>query len=434
MSIRNFSDVFVVLLLAGVICLAHGVFELTFDKRAGVIYLREIVLAGVVVSAAWVLIRNPQLLQLRILTLVLLYALGFIGLSVLFSWMWFEQPPFYGVLEERRTLEVLWLFVILGLMLWVRPSLAQVINGYFLAAIILTIYSLLYYLSIIPDNVVPDVFVEQHFFSSDDPRSETRYVLSASLPAVVIPLALAYWSESRSGMERLLLVIALVGALFTVIFINQTRTLMAGIVLVSAFVMLQRSRGFALPVVILAALLMVGIGGIFLMISDNEKVRWMFDSMLHGQQVRLNTMSIILEEMRSSWYWGHGALSVQFNRGFLDIYNGNFWLNDVGKLGLLYRFGFLVVVFLAFYIYVANFLWRSASAYPVAFVQVAFWGYLLLLVNPMANVTQIAAVELGFLMGWMINHESDASGSPVPSVAGWAGGFRVESGHLAARA
>jgi hypothetical protein len=359
---------------------------------------------------------------------------AFVGLSVLFAWLWFRQPPFFGVLEERRTFGVFWLFVLIGLMGWLRPHLSTVVRAYFMAGIALGVYSCLYYFAVIPENSISGLFIEQHFYAVDDPRNATRYVLSASLPAIVIPLALASWSEFRAIRDRALLLCALAISIFTVVFVNQTRTLMVTILLISALVLMQRSGRRAWPVAALSLLLVAAVAALMLFTSDNEKVRWMIDSMVDGQQVRRNTAAIILAELQSSWYWGRGALSVQFNRGFLAIYNDNFWLNDVGKLGLLYRFGFLTVVFLAFYLYVARYLWRVASTCRVTFAQVAFWVYLLLLINPMANVTGIGAVELGILTGWLINHESDAPGPAVSPVDGRAGGFRVESGAHAARA
>jgi hypothetical protein len=423
-----------VVVLAAILCLAHGVFELTFDKRAGVLYLREMVSIAVVAAGVWVILRNPRLLRLRIVAFSLLYVVAFIGLSALFAWLWFRQPPFFGVLEERRMFGVFWLFVLIGVMGRLRPGLTTVVRAYFVAGIVLGVYSCLYYFGVIPENSISGLFIEQHFYAVDDPRNATRYVLSASLPAVVIPLALASWSEFRTFRDRALLLCALGIGIFTVVFINQTRTLMATILLIAALVLMQRSGRRAWPVAVLSLLLLAVVAVLVLFTSDNEKVRWMIDSMVDGQQVRRNTASIILAELESSWYWGRGALSVQFNRGFLAIYNDNFWLNDVGKLGLLYRFGFLTAVFLAFYFYVARYLWRVASTYQVTFAQVAFWVYLLLLVNPMANVTGIGAVELGILTGWLINHESDAPGPAVSPVDGRAGGFRVESGAHAAHA
>ena len=434
MSTSACSETLKVLLLAAALCLAHGVFELTFDKRAGVMYLREAVLVVVVLGAVWVIVRKPALLRLRILTFSLLYVVAFVGLSTLLAWLWFRQPPLFGLLEERRMFDVLWLFVMIGLVCILKPDMSTIVKAYCVAGLVLSLYSALYYFSVITDNEVSGVFIEQHYYADDDPRNQTRYVLSTTLPLVVIPLALASWRDQKRASECLLLLSALVALLFTVVCVNQTRTLMAFIVMISTLVVLQRSSRFGLPVAVLLMLLVSVSGATLLLTSSNEKVRWMFDSMLHGQQVRLNTIAIILTELKAGWYWGHGALSVQFNRGFLTIYNENFWLNDVGKLGLFYRFGFLLVPFVAFYIYVARYLWRASSAYRCAYFQVVFWIYMMLLVNPMGNIAQLGAVELGLLTGWLINHESDASRSAVSSIAGRSRGFRVESGAQAARA
>jgi hypothetical protein len=80
----------------------------------------------------------------------------------------------------------------------------------------------------------------------------------------------------------------------------------------------------------------------------------------------------------------------------------------VGKLGLLYRFGFFFIVFLIFYIYIAVYLWRIAKTYDHPYPKIVFWSYLSLLLNPMGNITEITAIDVGILTGWLIQYENRA--------------------------
>lgn len=397
-----------VLVTAVLLCLAHGAFDLTFDKRAGILYLRELLIAVSCLGAFYVLVRYPALFRLKICFYIVLYIIGFIALSALFSYIWFRQPPFYSLLEERRVLGVAWFFIFLAIVVKWNVGIDQVVKGYLVAGLILCLYSFLLFFSIIPDNAVPDVFIEQHYYAVDDPRNATRYVLAPSLLLAVIPLALLTLLDRDAGTSKALALLALAGSVATLLLVNQTRVLTANVILVSLAAFLHQSGRRYWPVALGGAVLVVLFLGFTLVNSGNDKVVWMVRSMLDGQTVRLNTASIILSTLQDSWFWGHGALSVQFNRGFLDIYNENFWLNDVGKLGLLYRFGFLSILFFIFYIYVAVYLWRVASTYDHPYPKVVFWIYLSLLLNPMGNITEIAAIDVGILTGWLIHHENRA--------------------------
>lgn len=396
------------LTLALLLCLAHGAFDLTFDKRAGIIYLREVLIVASSLGAFYILLRHPALLRLKICFYIVLYIVAFIALSALFSYLWFKQPLFYSLLEERRVLGVAWFFIFLAMVVRRDISIDQVVNAYLIAGLILSLYSFLLFFSIIPDNAVADVFIEQHYYAVDDPRNATRYVLAPSLLLTVIPLALLTLINPRSGTPKALALLVLIACICTLLLVNQTRVLTANVALVTLAAFLHQSGRRHWPVALGGAALLVLFAGFMLVNSGNEKITWMIRSMLDGQTVRLNTASIILSTLQDSWYWGHGALSVQFNRGFLDIYNENFWLNDVGKLGLLYRFGFLSIVFLAFYIYIAIYLWRIAALYDHPYPKIVFWIYLSLLLNPMGNITEIAAVDVGILTGWLIHHENRA--------------------------
>lgn len=61
--------------------------------------------------------------------------------------------------------------------------------------------------------------------------------------------------------------------------------------------------------------------------------------------VRLQTAKIILGALDNNNWLGMGALSLQWNDGFHSVYNRHFFLGDVGPIGELYRFGFLLPIF-----------------------------------------------------------------------------------------
>jgi hypothetical protein len=66
--------------------------------------------------------------------------------------------------------------------------------------------------------------------------------------------------------------------------------------------------------------------------------------------VRSTTSDIIMAEVARNFYIGMGALSLQWQNGFGQVYSSYFYLSDVGLLGVYYRFGFLTpFIALGFY-------------------------------------------------------------------------------------
>lgn len=398
-----------VCMLGTIICLSHGVFELTFDKRAGLLFVREVVLTAILLISTYFIFKHPQVLRLKLSVSILAYVALFLGLSAIFSWLWFGQPLYFSLLEERRVLSMLWFFPALWFMLKAQPTMPEINRAFLLSGTVLVAYSLLYYVGLIPDNEVPsDIFVEQYFYADDDPRNLTRYVLGSSLLVVVIPLSLLLALESHAcGKREFWSIGVLIGCVFTLLMIDQSRSVLISTLLIAFFALLTKARPLWKPILLAAGLLgALSVVGLLLG-AQSEKSQWLINSLLTGQGVRSQTSQIILRELGDTWLWGHGALSVQYNRGFLSIYNENFWLNDVGKLGLLYRFGFLTVLFIAFYGYVLRFLYKAKKRFPDSSIfNVLVWVYVITLITPWGSMLALLPAELGIALGMVMNHEN----------------------------
>jgi hypothetical protein len=226
---------------------------------------------------------------------------------------------------------------------------------------------------------------------------------------VVIPLAMATLADFSYCAQRLWVGAILFGCTFTLLFIDQSRSVLISVAAISFFASLAQARGQWKPLLLAAGAFAALLLGALLLSADNEKVRWLLDSLLNGQGVRSQTSQIIWRTLSDSWFWGHGALSVQYQRGFLDIYNENFWLNDIGKLGLLYRFGFLALIFFAFYAYALRLFYRAQQAYlDLPLLRIFALVYLVTLVTPWGAVFTLQPAELGIVLGLVINDENRA--------------------------
>lgn len=401
-----------IVVLGSIILLSHGCLDLTFDKKAGIPFLREAVVIALVPLSVWFLLKFPSVLRLKMSMAVLAYTVAFCFLSAILAWFWFGQPLQYALLEERRVLGMLWFFPALWFVIKTQPTANEVQQGVLIAGVTLSIYSLLYYTGIIPDNQVSsDVFIEQYFYADDDPRNLTRYVLGSSLLVVVIPLALLMLLQNRQrGVHTVWILSALIGCVFTLLMIDQSRSALISMLAVIFFALLGQVSPHWKPPVIAAAIFAAFFVGALLIGAQSEKVQWLLNSLVSGQGVRNQTSQIIWQVMKDTWFWGHGALSIQYNRGFLAIYNENFWLNDVGKLGLLYRFGFLTLLFVAFYFYVLRFLIVAKRQLPdLPLLRVLVWVYLVTLITPWGSVSALLPAELGIVLGLLVNHENRSS-------------------------
>ena len=89
-------------LLCLLVVVNSGFLFLTDNKLAGLPYLRELYLAGVVGAAVLLLAMWQRPWQSRASMWILFMGVALPVMSALFSWYHFEQPVFYGLLEERR--------------------------------------------------------------------------------------------------------------------------------------------------------------------------------------------------------------------------------------------------------------------------------------------------------------------------------------------
>ena len=112
-------------LLCLLVVVNSGFLFLTDNKLAGLPYLRELYLAGVVGAAVLLLAMWQRPWQSRASMWILFMGVALPVMSALFSWYHFEQPLFYGLLEERRNFLYLLFFPALYLMLKAQPTQEQ---------------------------------------------------------------------------------------------------------------------------------------------------------------------------------------------------------------------------------------------------------------------------------------------------------------------
>jgi hypothetical protein len=102
-----------------------------------------------------------------------------------------------------------------------------------------------------------------------------------------------------------------------------------------------------------------------------------FGSNLAGN-ARINTLGIVTSLLTENHFFGLGAVSLLFDGGLSRIYGRNFFINDVGMIGEIFRVGFFYAGFVCAYAATALKLWqRIESARDRALIAGIYLFYFL---------------------------------------------------------
>ncbi|PBJ06969.1 hypothetical protein [Pseudomonas sp. ACN5] len=338
------------LMLLFLLLLNSEILFLTGWKRSGITYFREIFLFTI--TTITIIHFTKKLLSGKPFKKVEIQVLAIVLIGVLspsaHAWIMYGQPILYGILEERRLFSYLSFFPLLALLMRtpLKIDKALLMVGFS----ILTISSL-YALGIIPENARPSYSVEERSYGNNDPRYATRFPINTNQVFFIYCISLATCiSYGRLVKAHIAYIVA---ALLYVLLIDQGRTnllmfLFAGGLSVLASKLKHRTLGL-LSVIAALALMVIPIIGIDSLIPNFDFIVAQSSSPIESQ-VRYNTVSIILSNLKSSYFFGWGALSLQWNEGFHRFYGQNFYLSDVSLFGTLFRHGWIFPIFIAIFI------------------------------------------------------------------------------------
>lgn len=330
---------------------------LTDDKKAGIPFLRELFLLGIIAATALLFAGWKRVYQSKTsLWILFMGALLPVSSAVLAN-LNFGQPIAYGLLEERRFFAYLIFFPTLYLLIKASPTQAQLEKYFLIAGVFAATVGFLYYLKIIPENA--GVSFERNAIElGENNLRPDRYRIGASY-ITLCALMLMYSMKNRVSLWKLVLLTYFAAYLWLVL---QTRQTM--LIWTIAGIWIFRDRIDSLfKVASLAVVLFVASYYAF---PEFYALQWeKFNALLFeatsSPGVRDRTIAIILDAIAANNYFGMGALSLQWNDGFARVYNTHFFLSDVGIFGAYYRYGFLTP-FIALVFYVGY--WRILRKCP----------------------------------------------------------------------
>lgn len=314
-----------------------GCIFLTDNKLAGLPYLRELYMAGVVGVAVLLLAMWQRPWQSRASLWILFMGLVLPLVSALFAYFHFGQPVQFGLLEERRSFLYLLFFPALYLMFRAQPTQQQLERFFLAGALACVAVGFLYYLKVIPQNADVGFNVDEKDYGLNPLRPD-RYSIGNSYVSVCA-MMLMYRLRRQVQWVPLLLLGVLAAYLWLVL---QTRNIMMIWALAALWVFRAHWHVAAKLGVLVALVVAVAYLAVPEMFdAQYERLMALVQEASEPGGVRADTGSIILRDTAANWYVGMGALSLQWENGFARLYSSYFYLSDVGILGVMYRYGFL---------------------------------------------------------------------------------------------
>jgi len=396
-------------LLFILVLLNSGVFFLTDDKKAGIPYLRELYLFGVIAAAGALLLVWRRVYQSKAALWIIFVGVVLPVTSALLANLNFGQPLIYGFLEERRSLLWLSFFIALFLLIKTNPTQLQVENYFIYSAIFASVVGFAYYLNIIPDNANVAFQVDEVEWGNNPLRPD-RYRIGSGYISIAV-YTLLYRLKNDLSMKRLLLVLYFAAYLWLVIQTRGTMVLWT----IGALWIFRNRIDSLVKVGGLAAIILVG--SFFLVpefyVEQYEKFNALLFEATEGPGVRDNTISIIMREVRENAYIGLGALSLQWNGGFYNLYNPHFYLSDVGIVGVYHRFGFLTpFIALAFYGFFLRVIRKCKDKGPLlSAFQLSFWFGIFNMI--LSNAIMFGGDTLGISMACFLYYARAHAAQPV---------------------
>lgn len=354
-----------------VLFLHFGVLEQSPMNPIGIKYVQEAYLAiclGFLVFfvLATVGTHNPDFNTL--ISFGVFVSVVFIVLPALFSMLYYGQPFYYGLIEERRVLfafsSILLLYVCKKL---TSSQLEKTILAISLLAVVL---SWLCFYELLPD------------FRDREGADLSRPGRSAvGVPGIILSYCLCvyYWQKGKSpldGSVRSKHIYAVLAMVFlgTLIFVTQTRQIL---LLLAIFTVLQL-KGRA---VILGGIGLMLMGPIVinphLLDFTGINIDFYIQSAQNGTSdgVREWTVHQIFTHLADNYWLPSGSLSLMWNDGFQPYFGSYFFLSDVGVIGTLFRFGFLsaLIIPISFFVYYKTAIKLNRD---LSFILPLFVGYL----------------------------------------------------------
>ncbi len=282
-----------------------------------------------------------------------LFPVCWLALSSLFAWLNYNQPLIYGISEDRRVLTFLYWFALDP----VRRRFGLTVSDILIALVICATVYLVVALGIqllLPDRLnaraIPDLDVRRLRMSA--PSDCFAITFLAGLAGLLMSqrrgLNLAAVAIGLVGLLQVAqtrqVTIAVLGAALLLVWLWRPRlVLLAGSAGAVAFLAVVQSRGSVVFEQLIEAVLP----------NMSE-----FAGANLAENARMQTLGIVTRLLADHHLFGLGAVSLLYDGGLARLYGRNFFINDVGMAGEVFRVGFFYLGFACAYAAMVMRLWQ----------------------------------------------------------------------------
>lgn len=295
---------------------------------------------------------------------------------------YFEQSFIVGFVSQIKLAAFSFYFLLLYVLIKYKVTFKELEEAF----IILAVSSLLlfYFMNLFID---PHLFWNGEFnniiFPGKHSSDEIRYVF----PIVFVHIGIFIYFRKYLVEKKYKFLIYVFAGVFYEIFFHEQRMEMAALILtlILSYTWHKLSPKSAFFLSIIGIII-----GLQLILWSFSEIKMYFiqDSSF---AIRLNTLSVVFLAFENDvlgWIFGHGFLSPIGQKTYQDLYGDNFWLADIGWIGVIYEFGIIgVLIFMYVYYLIFSLLNRLLSLQKLPLI-LAFRDYVLMSIifSPLATL------------------------------------------------
>lgn len=302
--------------------------------------------------------------------------------SAVMSNYYFEQSFLIGFVSQLKLAPFGFYFIIIFVLIKSQPTLKQIENSFIILAILSLV--IFYFMNLF---INPSTFWSGKFNNIIMPGKYSFDELRYFFPMVFVHFgAFLYFRKYLIEKKKGYLLYVILAIIYE-IFFHQQR--METIVFLSTLVLVYIWFRFSSKYALLLTFFGIVIGmELLLFLLGDIKTYFLQDSSFG---IRINTFSVVFSAFENdilAWFFGHGFLSPLGLITYQDLYGDNFWLSDIGWIGVIYEFG-IIGMLIFFYLYFLLFKqlnkFISAKKAPLVF---AFHDYTIMsiLFSPLATL------------------------------------------------
>lgn len=306
--------------------------------------LMEATLGALLVWSALLLLYKTKMGTINVYDLYFfLTPLLFLGLSATFAWYSYAQPFVLGLSEDRRVLAFLFWFLFDPLRERYRLTLRDVL-------IAILVCSLIYLVVGLGEQIaIPGKLIAREIPDLDTRKLRISSSSEAFCICLIVGVMLLFHRQRTFGW--LMLIVGVLG----MVLIAQTRQNIIVMMVAAGVVTAYMRPVFAVVAGLVGALVV----SVLLSVSQEALERMLefllpniseFNAENLSNNTRSHTFSVVLNLLNDNYFVGLGAVSILHDDGLRKFYGKNFWINDVGIFGELFRVGFFYFGFLILYV------------------------------------------------------------------------------------